>query len=222
MKYYDFSHDMIQRTSNEDLDNNMSYIRFLHSATSSPDVDIYINDRLTIPGLKYREFTDYINLKPGTYNIKVYPFNNTSDLLLDTNIKIDPKTITTASIYSKDKKLALFPLKETPLNIPTQGKPKIRIAHFIENIPPIDVYLSNGTLLYKNLNFKDLTKYIELPPNTYIIDIKLANTDISMLYVPNIHINKDNYYTLYLVGLLNNYPEPQMLIPLDGITYLDL
>jgi len=52
--------------------------------------------------------------------------------------------------------------------------------------------------------------------------LKLANTDIDMLYVPNINLKSDKYYTLYLIGLVTNFPAPQMLIPLDGISYLNI
>lgn len=221
MRYYDFSHNMLLRAPDEASNDNDAYMRVVHTATKSPHVDLYINDKLTVPDLRYREFTDYIKLPTGTYNIKVYPKNTKSTPLVDSNITLNPSTITTYAIYSQARKLSLHPVKESPLTSPTQGKSKIRIANLIENISPVDVYLSDGTLLYRNVSYKDITKYIELAPNTYIIDIKLADTDISMLYAPNMNLRGDNYYTLYLIGLINDYPEPQMLIPLDGITYLN-
>lgn len=221
MRYYDFSHNMLLRTPNKAADNG-AYIRAVHVATKSFDVDLYINDKLTVPDLRYREFTDYIKLSPGTYNIKVYPKNTKSNLLLDTTITLNPKTITTLAVYSHLRKHFIYPIKEDSLPVPTKKKAKLRIANLIENIPPIDIYLSDGTLLYKNVAFKALTKYIELPPTTYIMDIKLADSDLSILFVPNMNLNGDNYYTLYLIGLINDYHDPQMLAPLDGITYLDI
>lgn len=222
MRYYDFSHNMLLRASAEVSMDKGAYVRVLHAATKAPNVDVYVNDKLTIPDLRYREFTDYIKLQPGTYNIKVYPINDKTKAVINSDVKIEPNTVTTLVAYSQDRNLSILPIKETPLQFPTEKKAKIRISHLIENIPPVDIYLSDGTLLYKNVNFKDLTKYIELPPNNYIIDMKLTDTDISMLYVPNINLNGENYYTLYLIGLVNDYPGPQMLIPLDGITYLNL
>lgn len=220
MRYYDFSRNMVlvDKTSKD----NDAYVRLVHSATKSFDVDLYVNDKLMVPDLRYREFTDYIKLPPGTYNLKAYPKNTKTPLLLDSTVQIDPKTVTTLAIYSQIRKLFLYPVKESSLSMPTKGKAKVKIANLIENIPPVDIYLSDGKLLYKNVAFKDLTNYIELPANTYTINIKLADSDISILYVPNIFLNTDNYYTLYLIGLINDYHDPQMLIPLDGITYLNL
>lgn len=222
MRYYDFSHNMLLRTSDKTSKDNDAYIRFAHVATKSNDVDLYINDKLVVPDLRYREFTDYIKLPVGTYNIKIYSRNTQTNLLIDSCISVKPNTITTCAIYSQERVLFLLPIEEKPLSVPTEKKSKIRIVNLIENISPIDLYLSDGTLLYKNISFKDISSYIELSANTYILDIKLAETDISILYVPNINLNKDSYYTLYLIGLINDYHDPQMLIPLDGITYLNV
>ncbi len=203
-------------------DNMSAYVRVAHIAARAPDIDIYVNDKLTIPDLEYRDFTTYIKLPSGTYNIKVYRANNTDFPLADVDIFIAPKSVTTIVAYMQRRMLSLYPVDETPLTSTTDVKAKIRIAQFIENIPPVDVVLSNGTVLYKNVNFKDIRNYIELPIGRYTMLLKLANTDIDMLYVPNINLKSDKYYTLYLIGLVTNFPTPQMLIPLDGISYLNI
>lgn len=224
MQDFDFGNNMLMRK--EDIvksnDNMSAYVRVVHIAARGPDVDIYVNDKLTIASLKYREFTDYINLPSGTYNIKVYNASNTAILLADADIFVAPKSITTVIAFTEKLNLALYPVDETPLSSPTTGKAKIRIAQFISNIPPVDIVLSNGTVLYKNVRFRDIRNYIELPIGIYTIELKLVDTDITILYVPNINLKSDKYYTLYLIGLVGNFPSPQMLIPLDGISYLNV
>jgi len=224
MEYFNLESDMLMRNDDtvNSKDNMSAYIRVVHIAARGPDVDIYVNDKLAIPGLKYREFTDYINLPSGTYNIKVYNADNTDILLADVDIFVAPKSITTVIAFVEKRNLSLYPVDETPLSSPTTGKAKIRIAQFIQNIPPVDIVLSNGTVLYKNVNFKDVRNYIELPIGTYTMELKLVNTDVTILYVPNMNLRSDKYYTLYLIGLVGNFPSPQMLIPLDGISYLNV
>lgn len=220
MRYYDYSYNMLLRTSDKTSKDDGVYVRFVHVAAKSSDADLYINDKLAVPDLRYREFTDYIKFPPGTYNIKIYPKGTNTTPMVDYTMTLKPNSIMTYAIYSQLRKHFLLPLEEIPLPVPTKGKAKIRIANFIENLPPVDIYLGDGTLLYKNVSFKDITKYIELPKKTYVVDIKLADSKLSILYVPNISLFGDNYYTLYLIGLINDYNNPQMLIPLDGITYL--
>lgn len=217
---FDISTRKEDRVNSED--NMSAYVRLVHIAARAPDLDFYVNDKLVIRSLVYREFTEYIKLPSGTYNIKIYRANNRDFPLANVDIFIAPKSVTTIAAYRQRNKLRLYPIEEIPLASPTKGKAKIRIAQFIENIPPIDVVLSDGTVLYRGVNFKDITNYIELPIGRYTMILKLADTDIDMLYVPNINLKSDKYYTLYLIGLVNNFPSPQMLIPLDGISYLNI
>jgi hypothetical protein len=223
MQHINFPFDIYRRDNLIDSEDNMAaYVRVVHIAARAPYLDIYVNDKLAIQSLAYREFTNYIKLPSGTYNIKVYRANNTDFPLADVDIFLAPKSVTTIAAYVQRRRLSLYPVEEIPLISPTEGKSKIRIAQFIENIPPVDVVLSNGTVLYRNVNFKDIKNYIELPIGRYTIILKLADTDINMLYVPNINLKSDKYYTLYLIGLVTNFPPPQMLIPLDGISYLNI
>lgn len=224
MEYINFPSNIFTRRDDiiNSGDNMSAYVRLVHIAARAPDLDFYINDKLTIPSLVYREFTEYIRVPSGTYNIKIYRANNRDFPLANVDVFIAPRSVTTIAAYRQRSLLRLYPVDETPLTSPTAGKAKIRIAQFIENIPPVDVVLSNGTVLYRSVNFKDITKYIELPIGRYTMILKLADTDIDMLYVPNINLRSDKYYTLYLIGLVNNFPPPQMLIPLDGISYLNI
>lgn len=222
MEINDFSLNTFTPRDDSKVENNpmSAHIRVVHIATKAPNVDVYINDKLTIPSLKYREFTEYLKVPPGTYNIKLYEENTKKEPLLDRDVFIAPKSISTLAAYSEDRNLHLYSLDETAISSPTKGKVRIRFAQFIENLPPVDVLLSNGTVLYKNLSFKDLKNYIEIPANTYAFVMNLADTDIPLLYVPNATLEPDHYTTVYLIGLISDYPEPQMLIPLDGITYI--
>lgn len=222
MQINDFPLNTFTRNDNTKVENNAmsAHVRVVHIATKAPNVDVYINDKLTIPSLKYREFTEYLKVPSGTYNIKLYEENTKKEPLLDRDVFLAPKSISTLAIYSEDRDLHLYSLDETAISSPTKGKVRIRFADFIENLPPVDVLLSNGTVLYKNLNFKDLKNYIEIPANTYAFVMNLADTDIPLLYVPNATLEPDQYITIYLIGLISDYPEPQMLIPLDGITYI--
>jgi hypothetical protein len=70
------------------------------------------------------------------------------------------------------------------------------------------------------VQFKDLENYIEVPIGRYTLEVRLAGTEIAILYIPNIRLRSDKYYTVYAIGLVGDEPSPQVLIPLDGISYL--
>jgi Domain of unknown function (DUF4397) len=204
-------------------ENMMSYVRLLHAAPKAPAVDVYVNDSLLVRNFNYREFTDYVKLPSGTYNLKVYATGDRLNPILETDLFVAPTTVTTvAVIRDADLNYSLFPAVEKPLQNITPGRARVRVAHFISNAPSVDIALPNGTLLYRDVEFKDLENYIELPPGRHTFEIRLAGTEVAILYIPNIRLRPDKYYTVYLVGLIGEEPDPQVLIPLDGITYLDL
>jgi Domain of unknown function (DUF4397) len=204
-------------------ENMISYIRLLHAGPKAPSVDVYVNDSLLVRRFNYREFTDYVKLPSGTYNIKVYATGDITSPIIETDLFIPPSiAMTVAVIMDTDKSYILFPAIETQLQNVTKGRSQVRVAHLISNAPSVDIALPNGTILYRDVQFKDLENYIELPVGRYTLEIRLAGTEVAILYIPNIRLRADRYYTIYAIGLIGEEPDPQVLIPLDGITYLDL
>lgn len=207
-------------TENENM---ISYIRLLHAGPKAPSVDVYVNDSLLVRRFNYREFTDYVKLPSGTYNIKVYATGDITSPIIESDLFIAPSVaMTVAVIMDTDKAYELFPAIETQLQNVTKGRSQVRVAHLISNAPSVDIALPNGTILYRDVQFKDLENYIELPVGRYTLEIRLAGTEVAILYIPNIRLRADRYYTIYAIGLIGEEPDPQVLIPLDGITYLDL
>lgn len=220
------ANNMMQNNNTETINNiqneNMiSYVRLLHAAPKAPTVDVYVNDNLLVRKFNYREFTDYVKLPSGTYNVKIYTTGDIADPLLETDLFVPPQNvITVAAIRDTNNDLSLFPAVEKPLTNTTTGKAKVRVAHLISNAPSVDIALPNGTILYKDVQFKDLENYIEVPIGRYTLEVRLAGTEIAILYIPNIRLRSDKYYTVYAIGLVGDEPSPQVLIPLDGISYL--
>lgn len=220
------NNNMMQNNNTETIsniqnENMISYVRLLHAAAKAPTVDVYVNDNLLVRKFNYREFTDYVKLPSGTYNVKIYTTGDISEPLFETDLFVPPQNvITVAAIRETNNDLSLFPAVEKPITNNTAGKAKVRVAHLISNAPSVDIALPNGTILYKDVQFKDLENYIEVPIGRYTLEVRLAGTEIAILYIPNIRLRSDKYYTVYAIGLVGDEPSPQVLIPLDGISYL--
>lgn len=207
---------------NPNIPNSLkSFIRVLHASPKSPSVDIYINNVPTIRDLRYRGFTEYLPISAGNYNIKIYPTGNRTDLILEQSVTIAPNKIVTIAAIGRDPStLSLLPILDPKINI-DNSKVYLRIAHLSPNTPPVDIVTSTGITLFKNVSYKQLQGYIPLPPGIYSVDVRLADTTTSILYVPNIRLSANKFYTIYVVGLLNDEPPLQVLIPLDGNSYIE-
>lgn len=197
----------------------VSYVRVLHAAPGAPPVDIYLNNRLIIRRLSYKDFSVYLPVSNGNYNIKVYPAGTTQNPVIDTNLEIPAKAIFTIAAIGTLPNLSLQPILE-PI-IPTEpGKVYIRFVHLSPNTPSVNLTLSDGTVLFKNLQYKEVADYIRVDPGTYSFELRLTSSNERILYVPNQHLRPNRIYTFYAVGLADKTPPLQALIPLDGNTYL--
>lgn len=196
-----------------------SFIRVLHASPNAPGVDIYINDSILASDVTYKEFTKYIPLAGGLYNIKVYPTGKKVNPVIDTNVNIPPSSIFTIAITGMLAEIALILIQEPPIKrFPSETF--IRIAHLSPNTPNVDITLPNGNKLFSDVEYKEVTDYIPIKPGVYVLQARLAGTNNIILTVPNTNLRAGNIYTVYIVGLENGNPPLQVLIPLDGSTYL--
>ncbi|GAA0723281.1 DUF4397 domain-containing protein [Clostridium malenominatum] len=196
-----------------------SYIRIFHASPNAPAVDIYINNRLTVRNLGYRQFTQYLKITPGNYNIKVYPAGNTETPVLNLNAQIENNTILTAAAVGLLPNLNLQLIKDTPMTIP-EGKVMIRLAHLSPDAPAVDGRINNSNVTFENLSFSNVSDYQSLNPGVYTLEVTPAGSDDVILIVPNINLKANRFYTIYIIGLALGSPSLQVVIPLDGNSYI--
>lgn len=196
-----------------------SYIRILHASPDAPPVDVYANGNPIARNLSYRNFTEYLPVVPGKYEVKVYPAGQMNNPVISTELNVPPQSIFTVAAVGKLADISLYPVADPVMMIPP-GKVCVRFAHLSPDAPNVDITLPDGTILFKDVGYKEVTDYICVYPGTYILEARIAGTDNRVLYVPNITLLPNRFYTVYAVGLAGGNPPLQVLIPLDGNSYL--
>lgn len=199
--------------------NTSSYIRILHAVPGAPDVDVYANEKLLSRNISYREFTEYLSVLPGNYNISIYKAGDTTDPLITGKVLLEPGEIYTAAAIGMPSSPELYVVNDirqpvSPVNA------NLRFIHFSPDAPPVDLYLPTGPVLFRNVAYKQVTNYIPVIPGKYAVYVRPTGTAEPVLYVPNINILPGKNYSIYAIGLVNGKPELQVLIPLDGSSYI--
>lgn len=198
-----------------------SHIRFLNASPNSPAIDVYLNDRLMFRNLLYKYFSDYVSIPSGTYRIKVFPSGNTINPLIDEDLFIPPEKILTLAAINEYPNIALLPIEDI-------RRPKIpntvfiRFIHLSPEAPALNIVLPNGNVLFSNVSYKQVTPYIPVDPGTYSIEAITTDLNQKILYVPNIRLRPNRFYSIYAVGNTSKPPNLQVLIPLDGNSYIDI
>jgi hypothetical protein len=212
--YADYSASLYRQTLND------SYIRVFHASPNAPSVDVYLNDNPVISGLPYRGFSQYLRRTPGRYNVKVFPSGRRDTPVIDTILDIPARSIITLSAVGLLPNISLLPILEPTFDrIP--GRTYLRVAQLSPNLPNLDL-VTGGNKLFSNVGFKDVTDYAAIDPGTYTFEVNLTENGQRVLYVPNITLLPDRIYTIYPIGLANASPPLQVVIPLDGSTYIKI
>mgnify|MGYP001173720440 FL=1 len=197
-----------------------SFVRLFHASPDAPAVDVYLGNQLIARNLNFKDFTRYLTVAPGFYNIRVFPAGKTTDPIINTNYTFRPNTILTIAAAGMLKEIKLLPFEEPKMpSIPR--KSYIRFIHLSPNTPAIDITLPNGKELYKNISFEKSSDYISISQGTYTLQARPTGTSKIILNVPNVRIRPNRILTVYAVGLLDKKPPLQVVIPLDGSSYID-
>lgn len=198
-----------------------SFIRVLHASPDTQRVDVYANGALIARNIRYKEFTPYLRVAPGQHNITVYGAGTTTRPILNTNVTILPKSIYTAAAIGRASNLELYLIPE-PIGQTLSNKANIRFVHLMPNAPAVDITTPDGKVLFPNINYKGITNYISVNPGKHNFQLRTAGTDNILLTIPNIILKPKRNFTMYAVGLADRKPGFQVLIPLDGNTYLNV
>jgi len=201
------------------LANNDSYIRVLHAVPNAPAVDVYANNNIIAKKIPYKRFTQYIKVKAGDYNIEIYPAGSTTDLILKTDVNIGENSIYTIAATGLLPDIGLLTVEDTPLVI-TPEEVCIRAIHLSPDAPAVDVTLPDGTIVFEDLTFEEVSDYLCVEPDIFTLELRVAGTDQVVLTVPNINLRPDRFYSIYVVGEVEGPAPLQFLIPLDGNSYI--
>lgn len=208
-------------TKTESMTNQAkSNIRFLHASPGAPAVDVYANDKKIASNLAYKQFTKYLSIPTGQYNITVYPAGRRDKPVLKRNVNVPAGTIYTVAAAGKFPTVELVSIPEPKQQIP-QGMALVRFVHLSPGAPNVDVRLPDGAMLFQNIGYKEMSKYSPIKPGRHTFDLYPTGTDKRILTVPNINLKANQIYSIYATGLVDSTEYPLIvLIPLDGSTYL--
>lgn len=197
-----------------------SFVRLFHASPNTPAVDIYFGNQVVARSLRFTQFTQYLTVNPGSYNVRVFRSGETSNPIIDIDYTFRPNAIQTIAAADMLSSIKLIPFEE-PKMPEVQGRSYIKFAHLSPNTGALDVALGNGDVLFRNISFGNASDYTALPQGTHIFNLRPTGTTNTVLHVPNIRVRPNRILTIYAIGLEDERPPLQVLIPLDGGTYID-
>lgn len=197
------------------INNTSGYVRVFHTVPDAPNVDIYADGNKIVEDLSYGENTDYLSIPEGTYMISLYA-TGTDTPVISNMLTIHRNTMMTVAAVGMLNNIGFLAIPDA--NMPMEkGRSMLRFAHLSPNAPAVDIILPDGTPIFQNVSFKQLTNYAAVPPGNYTVIVRLAGTTNNVLTVPNLNLGADKYYTAYAIGLAGGTPSLEAVLLTDMI-----
>ncbi len=196
----------------------ISYIRLFHASPGTPAADVYANNKLIARGLSYGQFTEYMPLAKGTYNIEVYPAGQKNTPILRINLPISDKQVFTLAVIGILPRIGILPVEDEYETL-APGRVNIRFANLSPNSGNLDLVLRGGPAVFTNIGYTEVSDYRSFPPGRYNFFVRPSNSTTNLLLVP-VNLLPRRNLTFYFVGNQGIPPGLQVYIPMDGTTYL--
>ena len=197
-----------------EIKNNSSLVRVFHAAPQAPNVDVYVNDQMVFSNLAFGDFTRYVYLDEGEYNVSVYLAGQKDRPVINQMVDVPSQQIFTIAATGNLDNLGLLVIPDKVSKSPSQNYSSVRVIHLSPNAPGVDL-LVDGDTLFEDISFGEGTDYVDLNPGTYNVNVVL-NTDKSVVLPLKVTLNPDKIYTIYIIG---NPPTLQAVQVVDGNTY---
>ena len=197
-----------------EIKNNSSLLRVFHAAPQAPNVDVYVNDQMVFSNLAFGDFTRYVYLDEGEYNVSVYLAGQKDRPVINQMVDVPSQQIFTIAATGNLDNLGLLVIPDKVSKSPSQNYTSVRVIHLSPNAPGVDI-LVDGDTLFEDISFGEGTDYVDLNPGTYNVNVVL-NTDKSVVLPLKVTLNPDKIYTIYIIG---NPPTLQAVQVVDGNTY---
>ncbi len=206
---------MYNNSTNSQRELSMGYVRIIHTIPDAPNVDIYADDKLILNNLAYGEYTDYLSIPEGTYEISLYVAGTKNSAVLSNMLTVNKNAILTVAAVGPLSDIGLLAITDAN-ETRKPGSAMIRFLHLSPNAPAVDITLPDGTVIFSDVSFKHITPYINVEPMNYTLQVRVAETSNVVLTVPDVTLAANKYYTVYAIGLAGEEPELEALLLADG------
>ncbi|TDL82699.1 DUF4397 domain-containing protein [Peribacillus frigoritolerans] len=191
------------------MEPGMSRVRVIHASPDAPAVDIYVNGKLTLQNVKYKEISDYLQLPAGQYRVDIYAAGTTNRPVLSDMYMLLPGITYTIAAAGNLSSIRLVPFVDRTF-VPA-GEASVKFVHLSPDAPSVDIAVKNGDVLFKDVPFLEATKNIKVAPGKVDLEVRVAGTDNVVLTVPKVQFKADTAYTIFAVGFANGTPPLEAL-----------
>jgi hypothetical protein len=175
-------------------------VNVVHASPDAPGVDLLVDDAVAGTNLMFPNYTGYLEVNAGLRNIKVN-VTGTDQTAIEANLDLMKNVY--YSVFATGKVANIAPLVlEDNLATPADGKAHVRFIHLSPDAPAVDITLTDGTVVFGDVEFLEVIDFTPLDAATYDLQVRLQGTDTVVLELSGITLMNQNIYTVFAKGLV--------------------
>lgn len=174
-------------------------VRVVHMAPGAPNVDVAVDDHRAFANLAFKAATDYAPVPAGRRNVKVTPANAAQPVVIDANLDLQAGARYTVVATGEGSGIQALVLNDN-IDAPPAGQAKVRLVHASPDAPAVDVAAQGGPVLFRNVAFRGVGDYANVPAGTYTLEVRPTGQTTAVLTVPNVALSSGQNVTIFAAG----------------------
>jgi hypothetical protein len=182
-------------------------VRVVHASPDAPAVDVLVEGTRALTNVDFGEVTPYSRLRAGQYDVEVVPAGLDAPVVIDLT---GPDAVNL--FYNRDYTVVAVGRLDSiePLLLADDNRPvpssraRVRFVHTSPDAPAVDIAVQDGPVLFANVAFKGAGDYVDVPADTYDLEVRPAGSPTAVLTVPAVVLMPGTTYTIFATGLLGD------------------
>jgi len=193
-------------------------VRVIHASPDTPAVDVYLDGEKTVSALAFTQAKGYLVVPAGTHGVQVFGQGVTPAtgvaLINQRGVAIAANAQLSLVVEGLFGSMRLHIIDDaTPA--PAAGKAKLRFVHAGSEVPPVDVSVTGGPVLYTNTQFGLAYPYQDVDATRHDLQVSLTSGTGNAAVLTSITAEAGKNYSVYLMslGVVQVFPDTAMLPP---------
>lgn len=197
-------------------------VTIFHAIPNAAPVSVVAGDNVLVAGLAFpgtqgdNDGATTLDFDAGTYDIEVRLTDTPDTVVLDlpgTELNAERNIFIAAAGLAEDPTLVF--VSTNPAEVDAEmmagdetagGDVHLRVAHFSEDAPAVDVYINGALSDFAGVEFPAISSWTTVPAGTYSVAVAPAGTSIEEAVIGpvDVTLSGGEWYTVAAVGLVGD------------------
>jgi len=179
-------------------------VRIAHLSPDAPNVDVWVGGSLTLSSVPFRAFSSYLNvLANRPTEIEVFVAGTSTNPVIAAELTFQENDAYTIAATGLVGNGTLGPIVIND-DLSTGNNSKIRFVHASPDAPQVDLTLTDGTVLFGNVEFNEALNFINVAATSYDLQVRAAGTNTVVLSFGDVALSSGTNYSIFATGLLGD------------------